>query len=46
MRKNMMAHEEKQVDVNAEEIKDGAVPTYLLDRERTNSSKVLTNMLK
>ncbi|KAM3131131.1 Ribosome biogenesis protein [Paramecium bursaria] len=46
MRKLMNAHEEKNVDVNVEDVKEGAVPTYLLDREQTNNSKVLTNMLK
>ena len=33
MRKLMNAHEEKNVDVNVEDVKEGAVPTYLLDRE-------------
>lgn len=46
MKKLLRSHEEKQVEVKADEIKDGAVPTYLLDREQTNNSKVLTNMLK
>ena len=46
MNKLIKAHEEKEVEVKADEVKDGAVPTYLLDREQTNNSKVLTNMLK
>lgn len=33
MKKMMRAHEEKEVEVRADEVKDGAVPTYLLDRE-------------
>lgn len=42
----MLAHEEKDVEINAQDVKEGAVPAYLLDREQTNNSKVLTNMLK
>ena len=45
MKKLMNAVEEKEVD-KAVEVKDGARPAYLLDREQNNSSKVLTNMLK
>jgi ribosome biogenesis protein NSA2 len=29
----MLAHEEKDIEINVEDVKDGAVPTYLLDRE-------------
>ncbi|CAK63904.1 unnamed protein product (macronuclear) [Paramecium tetraurelia] len=46
MKKQMLAHEEKDIEVNVEDVKDGAVPTYLLDREQQQQSKVLTNMLK
>lgn len=46
MKKLIKANEEKKVDVQQEEVKDGAVPAYLLDREQTNSSKVLSNMIK
>lgn len=33
MKKLIKANEEKKVDVAKEEVKDGAVPAYLLDRE-------------
>lgn len=32
MRKQIKAHEEKDADVRVEEVKEGAVPTYLMDR--------------
>lgn len=47
MKKTLKAHEQK--DAKAESIKketDGAVPTYLLDRNEVNRTKVLSNMIK
>jgi ribosome biogenesis protein NSA2 len=41
-------HEEKsnRQKVNDDEVKEGAVPTYLLDREQQTRAKVLSNMIK
>ena len=40
-------HEEKQSKTKSEEnIQEGAVPAYLLDREKQNRAKVLSNMIK
>lgn len=33
MKKIIKAHEEKEVEVKQDNVKKGAVPTYLLDRE-------------
>ncbi len=47
MKKKMMAHEEKEAKVeNTKKVEDGAVPTYLLDRNEVNRTKVLSNMIK
>lgn len=46
MKKLIKAHEEKDVEVKMDQVKEGAVPTYLLDREKTDNSKVLSNMIK
>ncbi|KAL4493419.1 hypothetical protein ABPG72_007427 [Tetrahymena utriculariae] len=46
MKKLIKAHEEKDVEVKTDQVKEGAVPTYLLDREKTDNSKVLSNMIK
>jgi ribosome biogenesis protein NSA2 len=32
MKKQLKAHEEKDIDVKVDEVKEGAVPTYLMDR--------------
>jgi ribosome biogenesis protein NSA2 len=46
MKKLIKAHEEKDIEVKAPEVKEGAVPTYLLDREKVENTKVLSNMIK
>ena len=46
MKKTIKAHEEKNANSKPEEIKEGAVPAYLMDREQQKNSKVLTNMVK
>jgi ribosome biogenesis protein NSA2 len=46
MKKLIKAHEEKDAEVKAEEVKEGALPAYLLDREKTTDTKVLSNMIK
>ena len=40
------AHQEKDAKADAEEVKPGAVPAYLLDREQVRRTKVLSNMIK
>eukprot|EP01017_Pseudomicrothorax_dubius_P005372 TRINITY_DN11342_c0_g3_i2.p1 TRINITY_DN11342_c0_g3~~TRINITY_DN11342_c0_g3_i2.p1 ORF type:complete len:260 (-),score=95.09 TRINITY_DN11342_c0_g3_i2:135-914(-) len=46
MQRTLKAHEEKNVEVAQPEVKEGAVPAYLLDREEVNRTKVLSNMIK
>ncbi|KRW98367.1 hypothetical protein PPERSA_03539 [Pseudocohnilembus persalinus] len=46
MKKLIQAHEEKDTKVKADEVKEGALPAYLLDREKTNDSKILANTIK
>ena len=47
MKKNIKAHEEKDATVqNEKKVEDGAIPTYLLDRNEVNRTKVLSNMIK
>lgn len=46
MKKLINAHEEKDTKVKADEVKEGAVPAYLLDREKTSDSKILANTIK
>ena len=40
------AHEEKNIEVKADDVKEGALPAYLLDRENVNRTKILSNMVK
>ena len=41
------AHEEKKTkQKTSENVQEGAVPAYLLDREKQNRAKVLSNMIK
>ncbi len=43
----MKIHEEKQTKQKSnEKVQEGAVPAYLLDREKQNRAKVLSNMIK
>lgn len=46
MRKAIKAHQEKKADVKSSNNKDVALPTYLMDREGTNTNKILSNMIK
>jgi len=47
MRKNIMAHEEKEATATEEKkVQEGAIPAYLLDRNEVNRTKVLSNMIK
>ena len=40
-------HEEKQTkQKSTENVQEGAVPAYLLDREKQNRAKILSNMIK
>ena len=45
MKKTIKAHEVKEGEVKAK-TPDNAIPTYLLDREETNRSKILSNTIK
>ncbi|KAL6267120.1 hypothetical protein P5V15_000199 [Pogonomyrmex californicus] len=46
MKKKIKAHEEKKVKEKSDKLPDGALPVYLLDRDVTKRSKVLSNMIK
>jgi ribosome biogenesis protein NSA2 len=46
MKKLVKQHEEKDIEVNTDEIKGGALPTFLMDREQATSSKILSNTIK
>ena len=46
MKKTIKAHEEKDAEVKVKKENDGALPTYLLDRDETNRSKILSNTIK
>ena len=47
MKKKIKAHEEKEATVEEQKNSgEGAVPTYLLDRNEVNRTKVLSNMIK
>ena len=46
IRKTIKAHEEKKADVKTTHTNKDSVPAYLLDREQTNSNKLLSNMVK
>ncbi|ROT79987.1 hypothetical protein C7M84_001258 [Penaeus vannamei] len=47
MKKTLKAHEEKlNKKRNKEEVPEGAIPSYLLDREGETRAKVLSNMIK
>lgn len=47
MKKTLKIHEEKQTKQKSDDkVQEGAVPAYLLDREKQNRAKVLSNMIK
>jgi ribosome biogenesis protein NSA2 len=46
MKKTIKMHEEKDAEVKVTKDNDAALPTYLLDRDQTNSSKILSNTIK
>jgi ribosome biogenesis protein NSA2 len=46
MKKTIKMHEEKDAEVKVTKDNDTALPTYLLDRDQTNSSKILSNTIK
>jgi len=47
MKKTIRAHEEKQAKVKKPvQLQEGAVPAYLMDRQKQNRAKVLSNMIK
>ncbi|KYQ99795.1 hypothetical protein DLAC_03742 [Tieghemostelium lacteum] len=47
MKKNILMHQERtNKKASDEQVKEGAVPAYLLDREGVSRAKVLSNMVK
>jgi ribosome biogenesis protein NSA2 len=47
MKKTIKMHEERNNKHKTDEkVQEGAVPTYLLDRENQSRAKVLSNMIK
>lgn len=46
MKKKIKAHEEKDAAVKDEAKSDGAIPTYLMERDEVNRTKILSNMIK
>lgn len=46
MRKTLKKHEEKDTDIKVEKDNQNAIPTYLLDRDEVNRSKILSNTVK
>lgn len=46
MKKTIKMHEEKDAEVKVKKDNDTALPTYLLDRDETNRSKILSNTIK
>ena len=46
MKKKIKAHEEKDAAVKDEAKSDGAIPTYLKERDEVNRTKILSNMIK
>lgn len=47
MKKTLKMHEERNTKAKSEDnVPEGAVPAYLLDRETQTRAKVLSNMIK
>jgi len=46
MRKLLKANDGKEVDTTQKTAPEGAVPSYLLEREGSNKTKILSNMIK
>jgi ribosome biogenesis protein NSA2 len=46
MKKTIKQHDEKNTKVANEQVQEGAVPSYLLDRENQSRAKILSNMIK
>lgn len=46
MKKKIALHQEKKTKKAAEKVEEGAIPAYLLEREKVARGKVLTNMIK
>ena len=45
MKKTIKSHEEKETK-QRQEVPEGAVPAYLLDREKQSRAKILSNTIK
>lgn len=46
MKKTLKMHDETPSRSKVDEVQDGAVPAYLLDREQTTRAKILSNTIK
>lgn len=46
LKKTLKMHEEKDAEVKVANENEAAIPTYLLDRDETNRSKILSNTIK
>lgn len=46
MKRTIKMHEEKDAEVKVKKDNESAIPTYLLDRDETNRSKILSNTIK
>lgn len=46
IKKAIKAHQEKDATSKVKKNNETPVPTYLMDRETTNSNKILSNMVK
>lgn len=46
IKKRIQSHQEKKITKQINDVEDGAIPHYLLDRGTQSSAKVLSNMIK
>ena len=46
MKKTLKMHEEKDAEVKVNNDNQAAIPSYLLDRDEVNRSKILSNTIK
>jgi len=46
MKKTIAMHQERGAKHSSEEVQEGALPPYLLDREKTSTAKILSNTVK
>lgn len=46
MKKTIAMHEEKTGRKKVEDVQEGAIPAYLMEREKTQRAKILSNSIK